>query len=95
MDKKLNIVDEWYKIEYSYCDSGSNAIIYKGVKDINTIKGAKDFAALIIYLAETDYLDYNDKQRKLSNKLLGKGKSVKSLDHFYKYIKIELPIKGK
>ena len=93
--EKTNIIDEWYKVEYSYGDSGSNAIIYKAVKEINSIKGAKDFAALIIYLAETEYLEYDDKQRRMSNKLVGIDKDVRSLDHIYKYIKIELPITGK
>ena len=88
-----NIVDEWYKVEYAYTDEGSNAITYYGVKEINTRKGAEQFAALIIHLADAHYLQYTDKQRRLSNKLVGKGKTIKELTHFYRYVKIEIRIK--
>jgi len=88
------VIDEWYKVEYTFTDEGSNAIIYNGSREINTRKGAEQFAALIIHLADTHYLQYTDKQRRLSIKLLGKGKTIKELKHFYKYVKIEIEIKG-
>lgn len=89
------IVDEWFKVEYTYTDEGSKAITYYGSREINTRKGAEQFAALIVHLSDTHYLQYTDKQRRLSNKLVGKGKTIKELTHFYKYVKIEIEIKGK
>ena len=87
------IIDEWYKVEYSFTDDGSNAIIYTGTKEINTRKGAEQFAALIVHLADTHYLQYTDEQRRWSDKIIGKGKNIKGLKHFYKYLKIEIEIK--
>jgi len=92
MTEKPNIVDEWYKVEYTWYEDGSPKNLYKASKNINTRKGAEEFAALVIYLSETA-MTYTNKQRSFSNKLVGKNKSVKELTHFYKYVKIEIPIK--
>ena len=91
---KPNIVDEWYRIEYSYYETGAPSITYKKHKDVSNRKGAEDFAALILYLSEANWKN-NEKQRKLTIKLLGRDKAVKKLIGFYKLVKIEIPIKGK
>lgn len=93
-EKKSNIVDEWYRVEYSYYEVGAPSITYKAHKTISTRKGAEEFVALILYLSETSWKN-TEKQRKLTIKLLGTGKAVKKLTNFYKIVKIEIPIKGK
>ena len=90
--EKSNIVGEWYKVEYTWYEDGSPKNLYKASKNINTRKGAEDFAALIVFLSET-VMPYTNKQRSFSNKLVGNNRSVKELTHFYKYVKIEIPIK--
>ena len=93
-DEKPNIVREWYKVEYNYIENGSSKILYKASQSIDTRKGAEEFAALIVHLSETPYTFYTDMQRKMSDKVVGEGKSVIGLAHFYKFLKIEIPIKG-
>lgn len=90
---KSKIVDEWYRVEYSYYETTSPSIVFKKQKDISTRKGAEEFIALVLYLSEINW-ENSDKQRKLTAKLLGEGKGVKKLLHFYRLVKIEIPIKG-
>ena len=87
------IIDEWYKVEYSFCESGSTSLVYVGSKEINSRKGAEQFASLIVHLAETDEVYYTNKQKKWSDKIVGKGKTIIGIKHFYKYIKLEIKIK--
>jgi len=94
MNEKSNIVDEWYRVEYSYYETDVPSVTYKNHKSINTRKGAEEFIALILYLSEHNWKN-SKKQQRLTDKLLGPGRAVKKLTNFYKYIKLEIPIKGK
>jgi len=91
---KPEIVSEWYKVEYSWYEYGSPSISYKGNMEINSRKGAEEFIALILYLSKNEYTAYSPRQLKMAEKLLGWGKGVRRLLHFYKYVKLEIPIKG-
>lgn len=92
-ESKLNMVDEWYRVEYSYYETRSPSIVHTKHKDISNRKGAEEFIALILYLSESNWKN-SKKQRKLTQKLLGPDKAVKKLTNFYKYLKIKIPIKG-
>ena len=89
---KPNIVKEWYRVEYAYYHIDSPSITYSAGKDISNRKGAEEFIALLLFLAKNKHVDYNDKQKRLSNKLLGPAKAVRGLLHFYRLVKIEIEI---
>ena len=84
-------METWYEIEYSYIRPGSDKIKYKGLKVCNTLQEAEKFAAVVYWLSRKAKADYNDRQRKVSEEFLGKGKFV-ALKKIYRCSKKEIKL---
>lgn len=84
-------METWYEIEYSYTRPGSDKIKYKGLKVCKTRKEAEKFAAVVYWLSLKDKSEYDDRQLKVSEEYLGKGKFV-ALKKMYKCTKKEIKL---